>query len=219
VLHLRGYRLPPHQPARRGLGRALAAERDVAVWVVDPFARAFVGSGTSENDNTEVGRFLDTLDVIKERAGVSELVLPTHTGREEFEEGQERARGATRLDDWADVRWMLTKDDDDVRYFSATGRDVERAPRISGASRAKESTRKLEDAVVSVVSSSPGIALRQMRIAVRQVLGKVRNTDVDDAVTSLEMQGRLRVDDGPNRAKLHFLRETTVLDQPGRYDR
>lgn len=223
VLNLRGYRLPlVNRHVEDWVVRWLS-EHDIAVWVVDPFARAYVGSGTSENDNTEVGRFLDTLDVIKERAGVSELILPTHTGREVFEAGQERARGATRLDDWADVRWMLTKDEDDVRYFSATGRDVDfaesalyfdeaaRAPRIAGASRAKESHRKLQDAIVSVVTGNPGISARQMRIAVRQIVGKVTNTDVDDAVALAEMHHLVRVVDGPNRSKMHYADGPTPL--------
>src|SRR4249919_2741336 len=125
VLNLRGFRLPVLTKAVEDWIVAWLETRNVQVWIVDPFARAFVGSGVSENDNTQVGAFLDALDVIKTRAGVSELILPTHTGREHFEEGDERARGATRLDDWADVRWMLTKDDHEQRYFSATGRDVE----------------------------------------------------------------------------------------------
>ncbi len=54
--------------------------------------------------------------------------MPTHTGRAAMDVGSERARGATRLDDWADVRWLLTRgtgEDIDNRYFRATGRDVE----------------------------------------------------------------------------------------------
>jgi len=62
------------------------------------------------------------LDIIKERAGIKNLILPVHTGRaQEF--GVDRARGATRIDDWADVRWLLKKTDDG-RFFSADGRDV-----------------------------------------------------------------------------------------------
>jgi hypothetical protein len=216
LLNLRGYRLPVVVSSIEDWIVDWLCEHQIKVWIVDPFARAYVGSGTSENDNTEVGRFLDTLDVIKERAGVSELVLPTHTGRAEFEQGQERARGATRLDDWADVRWMLTRDDDDVRYFSATGRDVEfaesalsfddntRSPKVIGSSRAKESVRRLEQAVLAVIDATPGISSRQLRIAVRQIVRKATNSDIDDAVTLAEASHQVRVEPGSRGAHLHF---------------
>ncbi len=196
VLNLRGYRLPLTSRHVEDWIVAWLAARDIAVWFVDPFARAFIGSGTSENDNTEVGRFLDTLDVIKTRAGVSQLVLPTHTGRAEFEEGQERARGATRLDDWADVRWMLTKDENDVRYFSATGRDVEypeaalvydettRRLRINGGSRKSARETKLDSAIISCVEATPGTSKNQLEIAVKQVVPGATQEEIRAAIGS-----------------------------------
>lgn len=225
LLNLRGYRLPAIVRSVEDWIVQWLAERDVKVWIVDPFARAFVGSGASENDNTEVGRFLDTLDVIKERGGVSELILPTHTGRQEFEQGSERARGATRLDDWADVRWMLTKDDNDTRYFSATGRDVDfaeaaltfdeptRALRVVGESRARESVRRLEQAVLAVVESTPGVSVRQLRIAVRQIVRRATNSDIDDAVTLAEVSHQIRIEPGPRGAHMHFRTGPTVLSE------
>lgn len=225
VLNLRGYRLPLTAQHTEDWIVQWLTDRDISVWIVDPFARAFVGSGTSENDNTEVGRFLDTLDVIKTRAGVSELVLPTHTGRAEVEQGQERARGATRLDDWADVRWMLTKDSEDTRYFSATGRDVEypeaalqfeestRSPRIVGSSRVKESNKRLEQAVLAVVETTPGISLRQLRVAVRQIVRHATNSLIDDAVTMTEAGRKIRIEDGPRGAHKHYLSGPTVLEE------
>jgi hypothetical protein len=180
ILNLRGYRLPAVVPRVEDWIVNWLQEHEIKVWVVDPFARAFVGSGTSENDNTEVGRFLDTLDVIKERAGVTDLILPTHTGRAEFEQGEERARGATRLDDWADVRWFLTKDDDDTRFFRATGRDVDipeqklsfnesdRSLKIGGGDRAWEKKRAGENRVVDHVTANPGCSTRSIYAALRQ---------------------------------------------------
>jgi len=127
-LDLRGYRVA----LGTGYGERWAirwlSEREASVWIVDPFARAFLGSGDNENDNGQVGHFLEILDAVKEQAGISELIMPTHTGRAAMDVGSERARGATRLDDWADVRWLLTRgtgEDIDNRYFRATGRDVE----------------------------------------------------------------------------------------------
>jgi len=124
VLNLRGFRMPIVHSLVEDWVTKWLIEHDVRVWIVDPFARAMVGSG-DENSNMDVGVMLDTLDVIKGRAGVGELILPTHTGRIEQAAGMERARGATRLDDWADVRWLLTADEQSRRFFRAHGRDVE----------------------------------------------------------------------------------------------
>lgn len=225
VLNLRGYRLPITVPHIEDWTAAWLAERDVKMWLVDPFARAFTGCGTSENDNTEVGKFLDTLDVIKNRAGVSDLILPTHTGRAEFEMGEERARGATRLDDWADVRWFLTKDEDDVRYFRATGRDVEvpeekltfdettRALVFGGGDRAWEKKKRLEDIVVAVIQASPGITGAALRADVRAAGGKGRNEVIDAATSGAERGHRIRVDRGGTGASTrHYLAGIHVLE-------
>lgn len=124
LLNLRGHHLPLTDPQVEEWIVKWLTDRSVKVWIVDPFARAMVGCG-DENSNTDVGIVLDILDVIKRRAGVGELILPTHTGRGEQAAGAERARGATRLDDWADARWLLTVDDEARRFFRANGRDVD----------------------------------------------------------------------------------------------
>lgn len=123
LLNLRGRRLPLTDPQVEDWIVKWLTDRSVQVWVVDPFARAMVGCG-DENSNTDVGIVLDILDVIKRRSGVAELILPTHTGRGEQVSGMEHARGATRLDDWADARWLLTTDKESRRFFRAHGRDV-----------------------------------------------------------------------------------------------
>lgn len=160
VLHLRGHSAPLPVEHVTDWAVAWLRERDVRVWIVDPFARAFIGSG-DENSNGDVSVFLDRLDVIKERAGITELILPTHTGRTEFEIGQERARGATRLDDWADVRWFLTLSDDGQRFFRATGRDVE-VPEVGltyeplGRRLVMGTGGRLVNTVVAYVTDNPG---------------------------------------------------------------
>lgn len=166
LLNLRGFRMPITVKYVEDWIVNWLGEHEITNWIVDPFARAF--TGVSENDNTEVGRFLDTLDVIKNRAGVQNLILPTHTGREKAEQGEERARGATRLDDWADVRWFLTKDEADTRYFRATGRDVDveeqmlsydeetRWQTIGGGDRAWEKKKRGAQVVVDHVRTNPG---------------------------------------------------------------
>jgi hypothetical protein len=223
VLHLRGYRLPLLSPHVEDWTVRWLAERDIRVWIVDPFARA--ATGINENDNTEVGRFLDTLDVIKERAGVTELILSTHTGRQEFEEGQERARGATRLDDWADVRWLLVKDDNDQRYFRATGRDVDvpemalefnettRGLRIAGGTRTANKRTRLVDSIVSVVETNPGISQLRLRAAVRQIVGGISQDALDDGVWDAARSHRIRVEQGEKgKPSRHFPAGPTALN-------
>lgn len=122
--NLRGHRLPLTVPFVEDLAVRWLVEREVSVLIVDPFSRAY---GGEENSNTEVGYFLEALDVIKRRAGVTDLFMAAHFGRGGQEEGEEHVRGATRLDDWADVRWLYRKastGSPPARYFRADGRDV-----------------------------------------------------------------------------------------------
>lgn len=203
VLNLRGYRLPLVVPHIEDWVVEYLKRAEAAVWVVDPFARAAVGSIESENDNTEVGAFLDTLDVIKDRAGVSELILPTHTGRADHEAGDERARGATRLDDWADVRWLLTKDKAGTRFFRATGRDVEvdesslaydtetRTLSVTGGSRVDIARERMQRAVLTIVTNRPGVNSRDLRDGVRQILGSADSNRVDEAIGLLVERGEI----------------------------
>ncbi|MEV4662089.1 AAA family ATPase [Micromonospora echinofusca] len=208
ALHLRGKRLPLTSPQVEDWVVRWLAEREVTVWVLDPFARAYVGCG-EENDNTAVGAFLDTLDVIKDRAGVRELILPLHTGRAEQQRGEERARAATRLDDWADARWVLTRDaKTDHRYLRADGRDVfvtERrlefdqqnrrlVAREEGTDRHADRHNGLAERVIAEATSSPGLGVNELHSRVggdKATLSKV--------VKQLTAEGRLRAVAGDNK--------------------
>lgn len=123
LVHLRGLRMPMTSDYVQDKVIDILKDFDAQTWIVDPLARAFVGSG-DENSNSDVGLFLDTLDVIKYEANVENLIVAAHTGRA-LEHGIERARGASRFDDWADVRWILTKNDEGQRFLKAHGRDVD----------------------------------------------------------------------------------------------
>jgi len=151
-------------------------ENNINTWIVDPLARAFVGSG-DENSNQDVGTFLDTLDYIKEQAGVANLLIAAHTGRN-AEQGNSRARGASRFDDWVDARWMLTKDKDDNRWFSADGRDVTineskldydettRAQIIHiGVDRKQSTTNELDERVYQIIAATGLTGINQSQIA------------------------------------------------------
>lgn len=104
-------------------------EMGCQILIVDPFGAAFKGE---ENSNSEVNAWLGFLDQVKEAAGIREVIMTIHTGRGQVEEGQERARGATRLNDWADVNWTYTRDDQpgtatpkNRRFLRAMGRAVD----------------------------------------------------------------------------------------------
>ena len=177
LVHLRGKAVPMISDYVRKEVIDTLQSLDCQTWIVDPFARAFTGSG-DENSNSDVGVFLDQLDIIKERAGVSNMILPVHTGRAQ-EQGIERARGATRLDDWADVRWLLKKTDDG-RFFSADGRDVlleeqmlrwddrSRHLTLGGADARTAKRANLEELWVEAVKNNPGATTG----ALCQILGK-----------------------------------------------
>lgn len=101
-------------------------ENEVKVLIIDTAARAWAGLVDNENDNTQMLKFTDTLDQVKAEANVTDLFLVTHMGRNIFvPEGEERARGATRLEDWMDSGWYYTKDETGGRYLRAIGRGVD----------------------------------------------------------------------------------------------
>lgn len=217
VLHLRGFRLPITAPSVEDWIVRWLAEHEVTAWVPDPFARA--ATGTDENSNTEVGIWLDTLDVIKDRAGVRDLVLPTHTGRAEQEQGQERARGATRLDDWADVRWLLTKDDTGNRFFRATGRDVEvdeelltyneadRSLRFGGGDRGWVKKRDTAQRVLDYINANPGCTASEVANCGGN---KQANASARD---DLVRRHKVRVEDvriGKSTATRHYANEVSA---------
>lgn len=121
VLNLRGQRFTFAGDYHCAEFVAWCREMDVEVLDLDPHRLALAGFG-SENDNDDVTRFTQRLDQIKADAGVSDLFLKVHTGRAESEDGLEHARGATSLDDWADQRWVLTKNGQGDRFMYAEGR-------------------------------------------------------------------------------------------------
>lgn len=119
-LHLKGRRGFLESEAGRDWAVQWLVEHSVWAWILDPFTRAY---GGDENDNSAVAQFTDALDEIKDIAQVPVCVMVAHFGRAAGEPGKEHVRGATRLDDWSDARWLLTRRGDD-RFFSAEGRDV-----------------------------------------------------------------------------------------------
>lgn len=104
------------------------------VLIFDPLRPALDALGLSEDK--EAGKFLQAWDALKVEAGIDETIVVHHMGHTGV-----RARGDSRLIDWADVNWKIRKDsqksqsndelftllddgDGGPRYYSAHGRDV-----------------------------------------------------------------------------------------------
>lgn len=221
VLHLRGYQLPLWEDSVRGWIRDWLRHRCVGFLIVDPVARSL--AGLSENSNDDVTRFTDAFDQLKREAEVDDALLVTHTGRALMEEGDERARGATRFDDWADVRWVYTRvKSGPQRFLSATGRDVEvpefglafdaetmrLTPDGFGFSRQIQAIQNLAVKVHAAVTAKPGLTVTDLRTT---VTGKA--TSIAQAIEMAEALGWIRVEIDGQR-KRHYPATTAEPEPP-----
>jgi Bifunctional DNA primase/polymerase, N-terminal/AAA domain len=210
VLHLRGHRLDLLSEAGQEWAAEWLAEREVRVWILDPWALVLGDAGLEENDNTGARRLTRALDRIKEQAGVSNMLVTHHTGRKDVE----RARGATALDDWADTRWLLTQAEGRRSFTTLRSRDVDenewrlefdpetrRLEAVGGGRRVVvRETREL--AILRAIEDTPGIGSRQLRIAVGG------NKDRTDATLSRLVEERLvQTEPGSGNAVHHYLSE------------
>jgi len=174
LVHLRGLRMPMTSEFVQERVVDILKGFNAQTWIVDPLARAFVGSG-DENSNSDMGTFLDTLDVIKYEAAVDNLIVAAHTGRAS-ESGIERARGASRFDDWADVRWLLTRNDEGQRFLKAHGRDVDMEQHVlsydqhsrhltveKAITRTDQTIENIMTQIVEIVQLNPGITTGDLK--------------------------------------------------------
>lgn len=221
VVNLRGHRLPLSTAVgRRWMARCLA-DHGARVVIVDPFGAAFAASGgESENDNAEVRGWLINWDEIKSEAGCPTLIMPVHTGRAAAVEGDEQGRGATVLEDWPDVRMILTKDKDNDRFLRTEGRaafdlyesrlsfdpatrGLTLSGRDVGLSREAARAKGAVDAVVRVVTGSPGLNKTQLRDAMAGD-GPTHHGEQDKAVKDALASGQIHYHKGSKGAQLHY---------------
>ncbi|MEV6306469.1 AAA family ATPase [Actinoplanes sp. NPDC051861] len=208
MLHLRGKRLPLIDPRVRAWVTQWLRERQVKVWIVDPFSRAAVGSVLDGNAEFQVGTFLDNLDVIKAEAGVEELIMPAHTPKARVDSGEESASGSQRLEGWPDALWYVTKDDAGLRYMRAEGRDVDVAEEqltydqntrglvLGGWDRRTAAANRDAEHVRAYVEANAGCT--QNAIGSEMGWGPTRTSKAVSAA-------KLRREPGPGRSTLHFL--------------
>ena len=152
------------------------------------------------------------------------------------EEGEERARGATRLDDWADVRWLLTMDNRERRYFAATGRDVSMPEGLlefdplarqlklaaSGGNRSAVRDADAERALLEIVKAHHpnGIGSVKLSEAMAQALGSWNKNRTAPTRDRLAAQHKIKIVEMPRGDKLcylpgpHGITPTLLADNP-----
>ena len=218
VLNLRGWNFDLRSPAAFAWAARWLRERNCDALIVDPFGAA--ARLQNENDNSEARNWLlGVLDPFKEEAGIRDLWMPAHTGRGLAEEGQEHVRGASAVDDWADVRWLYAKakvSDENGgswrRFLSASGRGVDVPERelayepedhwlYVSQYRSRSEARATEGvaAVAHVVETKPGINASDLKGALH-----IGNRDKSTAINQAVHQGLVHVRPGARNAKHYF---------------
>ncbi len=121
VLHMRGTGFEIESPAARAWLVDQLRQASARVLIVDPFSAIY--RGQSDVDNREVRGWLDELSAVALEAGVREVVLGVHAGRD-----KSRSRGASALDDWPDAVWTITRDaSTNLRSIAVDGRHDRKA--------------------------------------------------------------------------------------------
>lgn len=204
--------------------------RRISTLVIDPAGRAWRGVVEDENSNSQVREFTSILDEVKDQGGVTDLVLVHHIGKSHRDEGTERGRGASALEDWPDAIWVLTKDEGGVRSFSAEGRDVELEPHDLDYDHQSRSLilcgtravrRQQDKAIVDSVRAEGD--LKMLCEIVKKLGGKTTRTEIlarapwgdkknRQLIVEGESQGLLRLSAGPRSA---VIVELKVSDAQG----
>jgi hypothetical protein len=167
------------------------------------------------DENRDAGRFLVAFDALLADADVGDSLTVHHMGH-----ANERARGDSRLQDWPDAIWRLMRETDEPeseRYFSAYGRDVnvhegrisfDPATRRYTYSQGSRIDAKVEAALRAVIAilaedakaDGEGISGRAIET---EAGGEHSRQSVRDAINQAIKHGRVVIEKGERRAKLH----------------
>jgi hypothetical protein len=203
--------------------------RVLAVDCLGPILSAF---GLNENEQKDVGPFLDGLTALAAEAGVDECLLIHHMGH-----GSERSRGASRLRDWPDAEWRLVRQQNEEnplgdpdpaapRFFAAFGRDVDvregqvvfdKASRRLVYAEGNRRQARASNALMFVleqVREKPAASVRGVQDSPVRPDGVSRDA-VRDAIKHAVSEGFLKEAPGPNRSKLHTITATGLAHLAG----
>jgi len=217
IINLRGKANPfANAEALRQLA-ALLRKYEIDVLIVDPFGRAF--SGQDQNSAAEVGAWLAELDRLATEAGCSEVILAVHAGWH-----GEKTRGSTALEDWPDTiaQIVRSKEDQNLRYFKAFGRDVDveedalvfdkTTRRLtlagSGSRNAVKAERRADGllaAVVAAVTKEPGLTTTRLGALLREVGLGLQRGDAGGASRAAAEAGLIVRVPGKRGSIQHFL--------------
>lgn len=197
VQNLRGHNVNILTPLGRASTVKWLKDNGVKVWTIDSLARLARMCGVPEKDNDEMLSVLMVVDQIKEEAGVDACFIIAHTGRAQMEEGQERARGATVIDDWPDARWIMTRDGE-VRFLSVEGRGVAmqttslefnedtRRSVLGMGNKADVRIQGVVQTVADIVRAHPGIIQIALRTKVRERFQCSQRVAIDHIAEAME---------------------------------
>lgn len=205
IAHLQGYKVNLLSDEGRKWAIKWLSDRDIEVWVPDPWSKICSWSGIEENDNTGVKQLQVRIEEIRREAGVVSIFMPIHPPR--AEDGQNgstpRARGAAAMDEWPDALWTYSRDDDQ-RYLAVEGRGGVGLDEtaisydagtnrlgIVGGNRREIRRGSLGDRVIEVVTDREGI----MTSDIYSEVGGDRN-EVSAAIKQLERDGKIHSEPG-----------------------
>lgn len=157
------------------------------------------------SEDKDGGKFLVAFDALIAECGAREAIVVHHMGH-----GGARSRGDSRILDWPDATWKMTREDPEdsksPRYFSAHGRDVDegeqlleysrdesRALWIAGGSPQQMKLQDTMQAIVEYIKLNPGVSARGLQTGLGGNAGKNR-----DALKMAVAQGFLRQSPGTN---------------------
>ncbi len=169
------------------------------------------------DENKDGGKFLVAFDALLAETGASEAVVVHHMGH-----GGNRSRGDSRILDWPDATWNVTREDVEdsksPRYFSAHGRDVDeaerlleydesdgRALRIVGGDRRQTGQETIMHRIIDLISVQPHLTGRAIQTALG---GKKKNND--EALARALREGHIVRYTGPRNAYQYTLKNSAL---------
>lgn len=172
------------------------------------------------DENREAGRFLVPFDAMLAEAGVGDATLVHHMGH-----SGERSRGDSRLQDWPDVTWLISRaknsdggdDPAGLRYFSALGRDVYvpegqlvlepdgRRLTLTGGSRTAVRTDAARRCIIAFLLAESKEDRKPNKSAIETAVKAAGNPlhVGREALGELARAGLVVAEDGPNNSQLH----------------